>query len=350
VLKIDASDADPYSGDDCYDACFVAGTMVTTESGERPIESVVVGDYVLTRGGYERVLCVGETGIKEVYEIETHDGTTLIGTGNHPVWIVGQEWKRLDLLENNDILLSCKQNTEILKVLDIIDHRSQKFGRTRCIFRLMGSCCIERFGKLLLGIFQGIVLFITRMAIRLTMKFRILSVLRGKNILNYIGKCERKSKESVKIVDVNTKQKSVVEQNSVQTTASLRREGKLKKIMKFLFVVFVRKNIGQTNIAERRHVHLSAERVKGLKLVGTDTVYNITVENTPEYFANKLLVHNCRYFVMNRPQASAGDPEAEFVPLTYEERVKIYTTKRRERLAKRTQRRMGCDDVLGSKY
>ena len=68
------------------DGCFVAGTMVEMKNGAMPIEFVVIGDEVLTRNGYRRVVDVGCTGMKPTVEILLSDGRTLTGTKDHPVW------------------------------------------------------------------------------------------------------------------------------------------------------------------------------------------------------------------------------------------------------------------------
>ena len=62
------------------DGCFVAGTLVETAHGPRPIEFVRPGELVLTRQGYRRVLLSGCTGIHSTITVEMEDGRTLTGT------------------------------------------------------------------------------------------------------------------------------------------------------------------------------------------------------------------------------------------------------------------------------
>lgn len=60
--------------------------------------------------------------------------------------------------------------------------------------------------------------------------------------------------------------------------------------------------------------------VSRARIVGRASVYNLQVENCPEYFANGVLVHNCdalRYLVMSRPQ-----PEGSLQPMSPHERLK----------------------------
>lgn len=57
------------------DACFVAGTMVATLFGDRPIETIKKGDYVITPFGIRKVLDAGKTGEKEVIKNIGLEGT-----------------------------------------------------------------------------------------------------------------------------------------------------------------------------------------------------------------------------------------------------------------------------------
>jgi RHS repeat-associated protein len=88
--------------------CFVAGTLVDTETGLRPIEEIVVGDKVWARDED-----TGETALKEVTDlIQRHERViwevSMTGangeaekfetTDDHPWWIAGQGWKRTEEL------------------------------------------------------------------------------------------------------------------------------------------------------------------------------------------------------------------------------------------------------------
>lgn len=90
--------------------CFVAGTLVDTETGLRAIESIRVGDRVWSRDAQ-----TGETALKEVTDlIQRHERViwevSLTGsngeaelfetTDDHPWWIAGQGWKRTEELKS----------------------------------------------------------------------------------------------------------------------------------------------------------------------------------------------------------------------------------------------------------
>lgn len=68
-----------------WDHCLVAGTMVTTDHGEIPIEDIQVGDMVLTHLGYRRVTASGITRPEpaEIWRATLSDGTIIEGTEDH---------------------------------------------------------------------------------------------------------------------------------------------------------------------------------------------------------------------------------------------------------------------------
>jgi hypothetical protein len=77
--------------------CLVAGTLVMTEQGERPIETVRAGDRVWTRRGLRRVTFSGQSAIAETIERDLGNGRVLRGTPDHRVFDDGQ-WIPLELL------------------------------------------------------------------------------------------------------------------------------------------------------------------------------------------------------------------------------------------------------------
>ena len=88
--------------------CFVAGTLVLTEDGEKPIESIKVGDYV-----YSTDPETGESDYKEVLNVFIRQSNIIIHvfvngeeietTPTHPFW-VEDEWVTADKLKAGDVL------------------------------------------------------------------------------------------------------------------------------------------------------------------------------------------------------------------------------------------------------
>lgn len=85
--------------DDQVDACLSADTQVSTPAGAKKITDIVAGEYVLTPSGPQRVLSAGKTAPQaRVYEVSFTDGRSLIGTGNHPVYVLGRGFVPVDAL------------------------------------------------------------------------------------------------------------------------------------------------------------------------------------------------------------------------------------------------------------
>jgi hypothetical protein len=102
--------------------CFVAGTLVHTKEGLKPIENVKVGDWVLSQPeetgerSYKRVVRTLQFEDKEVWSVEIFPKseqdqarlesrminektiTRIVVTGNHPFWVKDKGWTRADQL------------------------------------------------------------------------------------------------------------------------------------------------------------------------------------------------------------------------------------------------------------
>lgn len=84
--------------------CFVAGTLVHTKDGLKPIEQIKVGDYVLSKPdsgeGEQAYKRVTKTFVREEQEVWLVDyfvlneaiSHSLVVTENHPLWVVGAGW------------------------------------------------------------------------------------------------------------------------------------------------------------------------------------------------------------------------------------------------------------------
>ncbi len=96
--------------------CFVAGTLVATDAGKKPIESIAVGDRVLSRDeetgevSFKPVLFTKVTPDKALVEVATEreDGKRdkLRTTPTHPFWVEGQGWTAAADLRAGDQLSS----------------------------------------------------------------------------------------------------------------------------------------------------------------------------------------------------------------------------------------------------
>ena len=91
-------------------SCFVAGTPVLTEEGDRPIEDVTVGDYVWAwdeATGTTELKQVVETYVNETSEL-THifvNGEEIVATPTHPFYCPVKGWTDAAHLRAGDILV-----------------------------------------------------------------------------------------------------------------------------------------------------------------------------------------------------------------------------------------------------
>lgn len=96
--------------------CFVAGTLVETEYGLRPIEDIQIGDLVWARDedtgeeALKPVLGLIRLHDRVIWDLETISETgevhTFGTTDDHPWWVDGHGWKRTDELSPKDILVT----------------------------------------------------------------------------------------------------------------------------------------------------------------------------------------------------------------------------------------------------
>ena len=92
-----------------HGACFVAGTLVQTLTGPRKIESVAVGDRVLSQQtstgalSFQPVLATHLNGPSATLRI-TQDGETIVATGIHRFWKAGKGWTMARDLKAGDRL------------------------------------------------------------------------------------------------------------------------------------------------------------------------------------------------------------------------------------------------------
>lgn len=146
------------------DACFVAGTLISTERGEVPIEQVTCSDRVLTRSGYARVLSSECTGIRKVISVTARNGAVLTGTPNHPVFD-GNNFIPMGLAKELWTCESLKcvknQSSSCTKVAHSGDTQTQNNSPTGDITHPMRliedgelAHCTKRSGRTLTELFQ----------------------------------------------------------------------------------------------------------------------------------------------------------------------------------------------------
>lgn len=97
------------------DECFTAGTLIDTPNGKVPIESLKIGDTIY---GYDHSTSrVVET--KVTNTLRKQSPSIIPGfnaTPNHPYYVVGQGYRKLGDLQDDDTLLSLDEDGEVKEV------------------------------------------------------------------------------------------------------------------------------------------------------------------------------------------------------------------------------------------
>lgn len=106
--------------------CFVAGTMIEAECGETPIEKIIAGNRVWTREGLKSVIWSGQTMISETIVVHADGGRQIECTPGHRFW-TERGWVRARDLTCNDILLGWRNLTSLQKRL-VTRERSSSFA------------------------------------------------------------------------------------------------------------------------------------------------------------------------------------------------------------------------------
>lgn len=351
--------------DDHAGECLIAGTQVLTINGEKPIEQITPGELVLTRKGYKRVLYSSITGANEpVFTVTFSNGKTITGTVNHPVFIAGVGFKPLNSIRYGDIIEVANPTKEaISKWLMLLNLKVSNLGVIQTLKILVtgnitgqvatilkkesdiyttksGNQCMEKSLK-------GIT-FIIKMKTRLIMTSKIWSVYWASTIYQIMQKSCTRTKNTLKKTTVILKKldhllcggtiqkklKKLARESDIKygtasqlepllakyaakssntkaltplsfagTIASLNGEGTLKLITSSVPALFVEKCSRLISIVKSKLVQGNVVRVQDICPAGTVTVYNLQIEDAPEFYANGILVHNSvRYFCMSRPR------------------------------------------------
>lgn len=347
---------DPNNEDDIADGqedhCFIGDTLIATNRGYRKIKNIKVGDKVLTRKGFKKVAIVHKQDNKTVYD---YTQLNLTATPNHPV-IVGDKIKSIHDLTQADILCRLQEkeylkclNTENQKQLKLMGSISgvipnQKLRTTETITdvakiilrTVLDTCTFISGNNTTKGKSRRAITFITRMKTRITMILAILNVRSHSIIFQITQKLGlRKIKSELSNIWITsdrlllngTGQKKL----RLFIAMLLKKDGRIIQRLN-VFVRFVGRNMNPLsqllfsvpqnvtrNGKETTQRKMLRENVNGVAKHFTSqnfikkshtvqevaqsnipvqkrngkTVYNLTVEDCHEYYANGILVHNC---------------------------------------------------------
>lgn len=288
------------------DICFVQGTKIATIFGYKNIETIKIGDKVITPFGVGRVMAAGLTN-KKVNVIKYKN---IIGTPSHPVFN-DLMFNRLDTLRDNakiDILsLGGLIKWRYKKLLILMELNINLWGREDIILASIKQMLEESVLKDFMLQFGNFIaekkfvkgmLFIIRMVIILITTIAIWSVFRANNIcysmlknvrkfrllknkLNIWLKLGNKLKYGIKVL----KGENGIEK--MQKQASINQEN--------LNALSVQRNLRQDQQMQNIAQEIVSESMMPFKLELEEpqNVYNLTIEKYGVYYANNILVSNC---------------------------------------------------------
>lgn len=343
----------PVKADD--HACLVAGTLIYTMRGQVPIESVFAGDIVMTRQGWRAVTASGMTASSAaIYRVDMSNGKTLRGTANHPVWVNGCGFVELCALRYGSIIEGCAQNPISQKPLSIMglsldDILPLAAGLTESISYPMQAIdlagwgvFIRKYGRTLMARYRMAAKYIILTATLSIIKSRIWLASLKRRTLNIMSVNTQRSKSS----SAASGSLALESAQSIGTSllpvgngiASTQNRGGGIESQPLISARNAAKNINQgsrsgisfaetivgpeqgseaasiwssgvASGAARSGASIdtanqSAAPVYVLRVVverERQAVYNLTVDDAGEYYANGVLVHNCdalRYLCM----------------------------------------------------
>ena len=334
------------------DHCFIGNTPVATNKGYIKIKKIKVGDSVLTRKGFKKVTKNHKTDLQDCYYYPT---LGLVGTKGHPVYSE-RGFVAIHNLTLSDILCRLEQkefsqwlNTEYQKKEFITGLSSDATHSRRflilgiitdavvSIIQWVYAICMYMFGSDTTNEkSQKVITYITKMEIELTTLLKILNV--KKSLLTYRIMQRsglRKIKNGLIItwmkfahwllngMEQKKQRKSTLKQQNSDGQIGLKIGSVFAKFVgKLTFLLrptlsfahinvirnineitppktfsknvnSVKKNITLTNLTETHIAQEVAQSNIPAVYLGKHTVYNLTVEECPEYYANNILVHNC---------------------------------------------------------
>lgn len=332
---------------DMWNHCFTGDTLILTEGGLKRIDSIQIGDKVMTSKGYRKVTHLFTQGCRLVRVVRFDFGNFAIeiqATPEHK-FKTKKGWKELQKLTASDTIYLSKSLME----------RNITFIMEKDISHEVHIDCTETYGSSIMELSQRDFTSIIKMKILKITALRTLNWLRKESIYGFMHKSiykmkhilqrlarictkqqkqpkngiiqqkeengtdykglksseiEQKKNTLASVVEVNSAQQHSVFQNSAQINVRANGEETKDLIMKKEYASIAVRPSLQTNIAKNDFVvEFVAKSISTLKEYEQPT-YDIEVEDMHEFFANGILVHNCidatRYVILEKVLGDYG--------------------------------------------
>lgn len=246
----------------CDEICLVSDSYVSTSQGLKKISSLSKGDLVLTRFGFKPILEAWKTGERDTWKIETKLGKTLQGTFDHPV-MTPDGWKSLGKLSVGESILA----------LNGMEDGGTKHNATTSTVGETYST--EKSMNPATELFRRVSTYTTSMKTKVTTGWKIL-----KHFLSQIMSSNMFLEDSTKTLTQGSGQghSGIIKNLSSSLAHSVAHVlNQLAQEQNFAQNCVLQDTIVRTEKSDRQDV------------------YNITVKDCHEYFANGILNHNCAW-------------------------------------------------------
>lgn len=325
---------------DTFNHCFVAGTMIATPDGERPIETIRPGDYVITSEGPKVVENFFNNGCRPILDLTlvfSNFEVSIKATPDHK-FKTSKGWKQLKNLKPGDVLYVLNNSTAKLTTSTtgngIIPGEQNDCtvlsGNTTTAQSQRGTKYTTKTGIRRTTTFPTLSVFLLQRMKNCTVKknpvgrqaqkrlhtsIKLLKKQRNgigpQKVVNGIktmqGKDSRNYPSDGRLANAaerNLNISRLIYQDSVQTPVNPVGVGKSGQTMKPVSVSAAEKNLRQTTIPTPSLVQKVVLQSIGGNGSRTEQVFDLCVADCHEYFANGILVHNCldalRYAVWSK--------------------------------------------------
>lgn len=321
--------------------CFVSGTLVRTQKGERSIEEIEVGDMVRTPFGLSPVIAKHESMASSLTAVRFSNGKSLTGKGKHKIFSFSCGLLRLDALTfTNDVEPYGYWRLVLWRLVSLSFIGVKDFGFKQAVGTINQVGRVRRrdffiagFGRTTTAISQRVSAFITRMVIGAittsqTLRLGQQEIMPGctrlspcktrsiktnavggliplekkrqsgiaprlgssgtQNMARIHGLEEKASSQSAVFAAKNMNRSSQAEVGSVQNRVLKKRDTSVIS-QTFASALIVAKSLWQTAIGRQRVVPVSVQT----ESVRPTPTYNLTLKKHNAYYANGILVFNC---------------------------------------------------------
>jgi hypothetical protein len=258
--------------------CVPGDTLIMTDCGELPICTLREGDHVLTRQGLRQIKKWYANGLCETIIINAA-GRELECTPNHPIFVLGKGFVRADNIRRGDRVLICQfplhENTLYSKVKNTfsamtatIKQAARKVASYSTVKN--GKCFADRFRRAFIS-----------------------TIIKESRIIGFV------TYDALAPVSINGCMEPLEPSlNHQKLGAGNESRNGLNGNPESAFADSVGQSFNRAasiHGSARNDVNMMPAIVEGVKQGKLMPVYNLSVDQDEEYFANGILTHNCSY-------------------------------------------------------